>query len=221
MKEWGIPIALWVASFVLGSIPFGLLVAKVYGVGNLRNEGSGNIGATNVTRVIGFWPAGFITFLLDALKGLLIIVPIRLEWIPEGILPNTSPLLWGIGLAAVIGHCFSPWLKFNGGKGVATTFGVISFLAPWSGVVGGIVFGLTFLVTRVGAAGSLLGLLAALSVHRIFYAFEPSILLFVAMVLVAIYRHEPNLDGLLGLAKPKLLPEKFSDDLANPSQSQP
>lgn len=197
MNEWGISIGLGVASFILGSVPFGLFVAKAYGVGNLRGEGSGNIGATNVTRVIGFWPAGFLTFLLDALKGLVIIAPIRLGWVPEGVLPGSSPILWAIGLSAVIGHCFSPWLKFNGGKGVATTFGVILFLAPWSGLVGGFVFGLTYLATRVGAAGSLLGLLAALSVHRIFYAFEPAILLFAAMVLVAIYRHEPNLDGLL------------------------
>jgi glycerol-3-phosphate acyltransferase PlsY len=198
LNEWAIELGLLGASFWLGSIPFGLLLAKIYGVENLRGKGSGNIGATNVARVIGFWPAGFITFLLDAIKGLLIVAPIKFAWIPEGILPNSNTLLWGIGLAAVLGHCFSPWLRFNGGKGVATTFGVIGLLAPFSGLVGAVVFGFTALATRVGAAGSLLGLLAAISVHRIFYPYEPSMLIFGLMILVVIYRHEANLDGLLG-----------------------
>jgi len=197
MSGWPVEAGLLALSFLLGSIPFGLLVAKVYGVENLRGQGSGNIGATNVTRVVGFWPAGFFTFLLDALKGLLLIAPLKLGWIPEGVLPSSNTLLWGIGVAAVFGHCFSPWLGFNGGKGVATTFGVLGLLAPFSGLVGGAVFGLTYLATGVGAAGSLLGLLAAISVHRIFYPFDPSMLLFGLMLFIVIFRHEANLDGLL------------------------
>jgi glycerol-3-phosphate acyltransferase PlsY len=203
LSTWAIELSLLVASFLLGSVPFGLMIAKIYGVNNLRGQGSGNIGATNVARVLGFWPAGFLTFVLDALKGLVIIAPIQFAWIPEGLVPNSNTLLWGIGLSAMLGHCFSPWLKFNGGKGVATTFGVIALLAPCSALVGGAVFGLTYLATRVGAAGSLLGLLAAISVHRIFYPFDPSILIFGLMVFVAIYRHETNLDGLLD-AKPEI-----------------
>ncbi len=197
MTPGPIEIGLLVASFLLGSIPFGLLIAKMYGVDNLRGQGSGNIGATNVARVIGFWPAGFLTFFLDALKGLVIAAPIKFGWIGAGAIPNSNFFLWGIGLVAMLGHCFSPWLKFNGGKGVATTFGVIGLLAPFSGLVGGAVFGLAYLATRVGAAGSLLGLLAAISVYRLFYPFDPSMLLFGLMILVAIYRHESNLDGLL------------------------
>ncbi len=198
MSTWAIELSLLVASFLLGSVPFGLMIAKIYGVDNLRGQGSGNIGATNVARVLGFWPAGLLTFLLDALKGIIIIAPIQFAWIPEGLVPNSNTLLWAIGLAAMLGHCFSPWLKFNGGKGVATTFGVIALLAPYSGLVGGAVFGLAYLATRVGAAGSLLGLLAAISVHRIFYPFDPSMLIFGLMIFVAIYRHESNLDSLLG-----------------------
>lgn len=197
MSEAWIRIGMIVLSFLIGSIPFGLLMAKIYGVDNLRGQGSGNIGATNVSRVVGFWPAGFVTFLLDALKGVVLIAPIRFQWIPEGTVPSSSTLLWGIGLAAVVGHCYSPWLKLNGGKGVATNFGVILLLAPFSGIIGGIVFGLAYLSTRVGAIGSLLGLTAAISVHRIFAPFDPSMLIFAAMVLVAIYRHESNLDALL------------------------
>lgn len=207
MNDGIVEFALVFASFLFGSIPFGLLVAKIYGVENLRDQGSGNIGATNVARVIGFWPAGFMTFLLDALKGLVLIAPIKLGWVPEGLAPSSNTFLWGVGLAAMVGHCFSPWLRFNGGKGVATTFGVIGFLAPWSGLVGAAVFGLTYLATRVGAAGSLLGLLAAISVHRIFYPFEPAMILFGLMVAIAIYRHESNLDGLLA-RKAKATDEK-------------
>lgn len=197
MTDWGIPIGLLALSFLLGSIPFGLIVAKIYGVENLRGEGSGNIGATNVTRVIGFWPAGLITFLLDALKGLLIIAPLKLGWIPANGFIASSSMLWGLGFAAMAGHCFSPWLRFNGGKGVATTFGVIFLLAPLSGLVGAVVFALAYLATRVGAAGSLLGLLAAISTHLVFYPYEPAMLIFGLMIYVAIFRHEPNLDALL------------------------
>lgn len=197
MNEWTARLLLWVSAFLLGSIPFGLLISKLYGVGNLREQGSGNIGATNVSRVIGFWPAGFLTFFLDALKGVLLILPFQLHWVPEGHFPTSVPMLWSVGLLAVIGHCFSPWLKFIGGKGVATTFGVIFALAPFSGLIGGIVFGLAYYATRVGAAGSLLGLLAAISVYRLFYPFDPAMLLFALMVLVTIYRHDSNLDGLL------------------------
>lgn len=197
MSPWGGHILLWIAAFLLGSIPFGLFISRLFGVDNLRSQGSGNIGATNVTRIIGFWPAGFLTFLLDALKGIILIAPILFHWVPEGIFPESKPFLWSIGLLAVFGHCYSPWLKFNGGKGVATTFGVILLLAPWSGLFGGVVFGLTYLATRKGAAGSMLGLISALSIHRLFYPYEPSMILFGIMVLVAIYRHESNLDQLL------------------------
>lgn len=190
-------LGLLAAAFLLGSIPFGLLISKLYGIENLRGEGSGNIGATNVSRVLGFWPAGALTFFLDALKGVLLILPLRFHWIPDGVLPSEMAILWGLGLSAVVGHCFSPWLRFNGGKGVATTFGVIFVLAPFSGIVGGLVFGLTTYATRVGAAGSLLGLLSAVAVYRLFYPFEPSMLLFALMIYIAIFRHEKNLDGLL------------------------
>lgn len=197
MSEWGIRLILGFSAFLIGSIPFGLLISHLYGVDNLRGQGSGNIGATNVSRVVGFWPAGFLTFLLDALKGILLIAPIRFHWVPDGIIPESKTLLWSLALLAVLGHCYSPWLKFKGGKGVATVFGAILLLAPWSGICGGIAFGLTYLATRKGAAGSLIGLITALSIHRIFYPYEPAFLIFGFMVLVVIYRHESNLDQFL------------------------
>src|SRR5262245_33987036 len=122
-------VTLWlIAGFLVGSIPFGWIVAKLGGV-NIREHGSGNIGMTNVWRVMG-WKAGVTVLILDMLKG---IVPILAYWIypyPYGDIVETtvSPVLvppdWGnwmemgIGLAAVLGHTFTPWLRFKGGKGV-------------------------------------------------------------------------------------------------------
>lgn len=201
MTEWGIYLTLGFAAFFLGSIPFGLLIAHLYGVNDLRGQGSGNIGATNVSRIVGFWPAGVITFLLDAMKGILIIAPIKFHWIHEGFIPASDTLFWSLAFVSVLGHCYSPWLRFQGGKGVATIFGAIFLLAPWSGLLGGVAFGLTYIATRKGAAGSLMGLLTAISVHRIFYPYEPAFLIFGLMVLVAVYRHESNLDQLLAEEK--------------------
>lgn len=139
-------------SFLIGSIPFGLLIARAVAGIDLRQAGSGNIGATNVTRVVGkTW--GAVVLLLDALKGAL----------PAGLLP----LLLAIpaeqqlhaavlgGLMAILGHMFSPWLKFRGGKGVATAMGAVSVLAPVGLVVAFVVFVLLVSATRIVSVGSI------------------------------------------------------------------
>ncbi|TGK10009.1 glycerol-3-phosphate 1-O-acyltransferase [Leptospira fletcheri] len=127
-------LAMIPASFVLGSIPFGFLMAKFLGGIDIRKEGSGNIGATNVTRLLG-WKIGFPVLLLDIAKGAL---PVLLA---KYLFPDRTdilPLLCGI--SAVLGHIFSPFLKFKGGKGVATSFGVFAVLAPGSIMITLIVF---------------------------------------------------------------------------------
>ncbi len=108
---------LTIIAYLFGAIPFGLLVAKMHGV-DIRSKGSGNIGATNVLRVIGKgW--GIFTFVLDALKG----------FIPAFVFPRLANLdnEWGVlfGLAAIIGHTFPVYLRFKGGKGVATSAGML------------------------------------------------------------------------------------------------
>jgi glycerol-3-phosphate acyltransferase PlsY len=113
-----IQLALWcLGAFICGSVPFGLIVVKLLGKGDVRSKGSGNIGATNVSRVAGKG-AGILVLLLDVAKGIIPVVLARRAGIEESILP------W-IGFAAVSGHVFSPMLKFKGGKGVATAFGII------------------------------------------------------------------------------------------------
>ncbi|MFB5649957.1 glycerol-3-phosphate 1-O-acyltransferase PlsY [Leptospira wolffii] len=111
------------ASFLIGSVPFGFLIAKKYGL-DIRKKGSGNIGATNVSRILG-WKVGLPVLLLDIVKGVVPPLAIRIFY------SDTQEILALLcGVAAVLGHMFSPFLKFKGGKGVATSFGVFSVLAP-------------------------------------------------------------------------------------------
>ena len=119
------PLAI-IAAYLLGSIPFGLLIAKAHGK-DLRSIGSGNIGATNVSRALGRkW--AYVCFVLDVLKGLIPMLATML--IAE---PDSVVLLWlwlAIGCAAILGHIFPIYVKFKGGKGVATSFGVALGLWP-------------------------------------------------------------------------------------------
>ncbi|MCC6660501.1 MAG: glycerol-3-phosphate 1-O-acyltransferase PlsY [Phycisphaerales bacterium] len=134
---WSLLIA---TAFLAGSIPFGLLIARVRGI-DIRKHGSGNIGATNVLRVLGPG-AGALCFLLDMLKGL---VPTALAGWRTGAagwgaatytdLPQTQAWLWlGVMAASVLGHMFSPWVGFRGGKGVATGFGAMLGMFPYLSV---------------------------------------------------------------------------------------
>ncbi len=208
MSEWAAHALILALAFVLGSVPFGLIIARVFKVGDLREKGSGNIGATNVSRVAGFWPAGFLTFLLDTLKGsaaVLLAMPISQPlWAPAFELSDdqwTLGLRWSAGLFAVLGHCFTPWLVFRGGKGVATAFGVIAVLSPWAALAGIVGFALTFLITRVGALGSLAGLgcaaLAYLVLSPVVGNLGPHLWAGALMIFVILVRHESNLDAIL------------------------
>ena len=192
-----------------GSIPFGLLMARLFGGADVRSSGSGNIGATNVSRVVGFWPAGFLTLLLDALKGTLAVAMASswfeglwsgwLEFPASGWGIDDALLRWTAGLFAVLGHCYSPWLKFKGGKGVATGLGVLAILSPWSALVGAAGFVLTFLATKTGSLSSLAGLLIACVTHGVLPTSEAGAHLWSGglLIFVILARHEKNLDALL------------------------
>ncbi len=148
-----VPLAL-LAAYLVGSIPFSLLIGRWIGGIDLRQHGSRNVGATNVARTLGLkW--GLLALLLDALKGLL---PVLL--LPPLLLGEHDPLLGhlrvGCGLAAICGHMFPPWLGFRGGKGVATALGVVSVLAPWATLAAFVVFALTFAVSRYVSLSSIL-----------------------------------------------------------------
>lgn len=141
-------------SYLLGSVPFGYLIGRLVGKIDIRQHGSGNIGATNVGRVLGGkW--GMLVFVLDLLKGL---VPVAL--LSRVLIGAESPdlLHWQVaaGIATIVGHMFPCWLGFRGGKGVATALGVVAFLAPWPTAVAVAIFGLSFAIWRIVSLASIL-----------------------------------------------------------------
>ncbi|MBX7101951.1 MAG: glycerol-3-phosphate 1-O-acyltransferase PlsY [Myxococcaceae bacterium] len=150
--------ALWVlGGYLSGSVPYGLFVVRHFVGKDVRDEGSGNIGATNVARVAGK-QLGVMVLLLDALKGLLPVLLARV------LVPEEPWLHAGVGLAAFLGHCFPVWLRFEGGKGVATALGVLLVLLPWAALAGFAVYAVIFAVWRVSSIGSLAGALTAVAV---------------------------------------------------------
>ncbi len=199
-----IPVVLCGFAFLLGSVPFGLFVARMFRAGDIRAQGSGNIGATNVSRVAGFWPAGAVTLALDMLKGALPVLFLAIDdgatigsWFGEPQYAAPTTLVWLAGFVAILGHCFSPWLRFKGGKGVATGFGAIAVLSPWGALGGAIAFAVTFLTKRIGSLSSLTGLLFASIVHLVMNPAGPHLWVGAAIVFLIVLRHEANIDALL------------------------
>lgn len=186
-------------AYCLGSIPFGLLLAKMAGEGDIRSIGSGNIGATNVLRT-GRKGLAALTLLLDLVKGLAAVLLASVlsadtQW------QELAPMVAAIG--AVLGHCFSIFLKFGGGKGVATFAGVAFGMSP---VLGGIYAGVwigILLLSRISALGGLSAALAmpvaALFMHR----WDWAIALFVIALLIA-WKHSDNIKRLRAGTEPRL-----------------
>jgi glycerol-3-phosphate acyltransferase PlsY len=178
--------ALIALAFAAGSVPFGVLIARRLGV-DIREHGSGNIGATNVTRVLG--PViGLVVLVLDALKGAL----------PVGVALHAAAGPWTVaatGLAAVCGHCFSPFLRGRGGKGVATAAGVFLVLVPTLLGLGVLVFLVVLRVTRVPALGSLAAMLA-ISAILVARGDLPFAALACAVLALMFYTHRSNLAKL-------------------------
>ncbi len=177
--------------FWLGAVPFGVVVGNKLGI-DVTGSGSGNIGATNVARTAGK-RAGIFVLLLDALKGAL---PV-LAW---SYLVRPQPggyWLVAIGLAPIIGHCFSPWLRFAGGKGVATSLGVFLAIAPAAAGVGVALFVVVYAASRVASLGSLIGATAIAVFIGVTDDSKPMIALAVAAAVLIIIRHRGNLMRLL------------------------
>lgn len=178
--------------YVLGSIPFAVIIAKMHGV-DIFKEGSGSPGATNVKRVVGK-KAGNIVFLLDFLKGL-IATAWPLIFIDLG--DWTFYLALAGLIAAVLGHNFSIFLKFRGGKGIATTMGGILILMPWALLIGVILWGIVFYLTRyVSLASIVFGLSLPISTILLNEPKEVIMLSGILALLIAI-RHASNIKRLL------------------------
>jgi glycerol-3-phosphate acyltransferase PlsY len=178
-----------VASYFCGSIPFGLIIVRASSGKDVRSVGSGNIGATNVARAAGR-KAAVATLVLDAVKGLVpVLLALRLAHGPAW-------LAAGCAVAAVLGHCFPVWLRFRGGKGVATGLGVSLALAPWAALAGGAAWLLFYKVLRISSVGSLAGVATALVVAGL-TAPRDSLLGLAIVAGIILLRHTGNIRRLL------------------------
>ena len=181
-------------SYLLGSVPFGMLVARIMGLGNLRNIGSGNIGATNVLRT-GSKAAAALTLILDGGKGAVAVLLAR------SLVGEDAAQL--AGLMAFLGHCFPVWLGFQGGKGVATFLGLLLALYWPVGIACCATWLICALVFRIS---SLSALVSAATSPVWLYAFGQAgmVALALALTLVIFWRHKANISRLRQGAEPKI-----------------
>ncbi len=187
-------LVLVVLAYLLGSISFGLLIARVSGGADLRRSGSGNIGATNVARTMGK-TAGILTLLGDGAKGLVAVL-CALKWGQASVLPASMlPALAAV--AAVLGHMLPLYLGFRGGKGVATALGVLLPTLPLPLLGGCIVWLAVVAVWRYVSAGSMLAALVV-PLLAVLWSYPVPLVLAAAMIaLLVLYKHRENLSRLL------------------------
>ena len=199
-----------VGAYLLGSIPFGLLLGKIFGAGDVRKEGSGNIGATNVARVAG--PvAGVLTLLLDAGKGAVAV------WLAGRSSNQSATWLMVATLCVLAGHCFPVWLRFRGGKGVATAAGAFLVVCPIAMLGATLLFLLVVFFWRFVSLGSIS---AAAAMPLLVYFFwaprhaPPFAVTFgsLAAALVIVYKHDGNIQRLVQGNEPRFSFSRKKDE---------
>jgi glycerol-3-phosphate acyltransferase PlsY len=187
------PLLSLLLGYLLGSIPFGVLLTRLAGAGDLRTIGSGNIGATNVLRT-GRKGLAALTLLLDALKGTAAVFLVGAVW------PGNEGLA---AVGALFGHLYPVWLKFRGGKGVATFAGILAglhwptalvYAVMWLGVLG---------LTRYSSLGGILAAVAAPVAAALLGRFD-LVLLLIAFALLIVWKHRANLERLMAGTEPKV-----------------
>lgn len=153
-----INVVFYIVAFLVGGIPFGVFFTRLYGI-KIQEVGSGSTGATNVYRALKevapkqAKPLSIATLVLDAIKGLLVVLVAKLVGLPYG-------AQWMIALLAIVGHCYSPYLGFKGGKGVSTAIGSVLLLIPIEGVLGLLVWAIVGKIFKVSSLSSLFGVLS-------------------------------------------------------------
>jgi glycerol-3-phosphate acyltransferase PlsY len=189
-----------ILAYLLGSIPFGLILVRVFRKQDIRQQGSGNIGATNVIRS-GGKGLGAATFLLDAAKGVLAVSAAYMIASHWHIGRQTAQNLAATAaLCAIVGHIYTVWLGFKGGKGVATGFGVFLAISPFSALISLAVFIVVFAISRFVSLGSILASIAfaVLAFMRGYGKFTPWLLgVCVIVPLIVIAKHHANIRRLL------------------------
>lgn len=183
-------VQFYLLAYAIGGIPFGMILAKIFAGVNVKESGSGSIGATNVLRVVKETnpplakKLGAATLALDALKGIAVVLVAKYFDMSESV-------QWLVAVLAVIGHCFSPYLWFEGGKGVATGMGVMAVMLPIETAIALAVWGIAAKTVRVSSLSSMMGLLALIVAS---FVMHPTMfhapVLFIAFILF--YKHIPN-----------------------------
>jgi len=193
-----INIQFYIIAYLVGAIPFGLILAKKFAGVNIQESGSKSIGATNVLRVVKqedpvlAKKLGIVTVVLDALKGAMVVVVGMVIGLPE-------ETLWAIAVLSVLGHCYSLYLNFEGGKGVATALGVFLVLIPIPTLIGAVVWGFCAKVLKISSLSSLLGLTAVV-ISTIFINNQLGIYSNAPVYIIAFiifYKHIPNIVRLI------------------------
>ena len=198
-----------VIGYLVGSIPFGYLIVRATGGGDVRKTGSGGTGATNVSRRAGKL-AGIATLILDALKGAIAVLIARVLLSDSAATSNAKWWVAAAAVAAIVGHIFSVWLGFRGGKGVATGAGVFFMFAPFALLCAGVVFAAVVLITRYV---SLASLTAAVSIPLFLWLqklvvqpaadVRPAMTAAILGALLIAFAHRENIQRLLRGTEPK------------------
>ena len=184
-----IPIVWIVAAYLIGSISFGIMMSRAFGLPDPRTVGSGNIGATNIARSGKKLPA-ILTLLGDAFKG----------WLPVWLALQSNMLMWvvaWVGLAVFIGHLYPIYHKFKGGKGVATALGVMLAISPMVALVAVIAWAIVFAISRISSLSAIVAAIAAPIAAWFLLPYKDYVLLVLAMTVFLVWRHRSNIKKLL------------------------
>ena len=190
------PLAAIVLGYALGAIPFGLLLTRFAGLGDIRAIGSGNIGATNVLRT-GNKGLAAATLLLDAAKGAAAIILVRALW------PDVPGLAGLAAISAFLGHLYPVWLRFRGGKGVATLIGVVAALFWPAALISAVVWILALFLTRYSSVGGMAAALAAPAAAALLGRVDLAIL-FAGFSLLIYWKHRANIGRLISRTEPRI-----------------
>ena len=179
-------------SYLLGSIPFGFLLTKIFLNKDIRKIGSGNIGATNALRT-GNKTLGYATLILDILKAIIPVIFVKIYY---------SDYLYISSLCVFLGHVFPIWLKFKGGKGVATYVGILCCMNIYLGISFGIVWLITFVMFKYSSLSSIVGGLSVPIINFLFFN-DQIFYFFIIMFILIFYTHRENIKRLLNRTESK------------------
>lgn len=188
--------ALWALfGYLLGSVPFGIVITRLFGLGDLRSIGSGNIGATNVLRT-GSKPAAAATLILDSTKGAIAVL------IAKAVTGDVAAMQIA-GLAAFVGHCYPVWLNFKGGKGVATYLGVVLAISWPVGLLCCATWAVAFGITRISSVGALAAAFST-TIWMAVMGRTDLIVMGACLTLLIFWRHRENLARIKAGTEPKV-----------------